>query len=147
MIYFTQRWTMVVLLSVLLPLVAFVPTSALSAQDRPKVTVSLQIRSGVPNPKWVITSAKEITKVRDLMDGLPNAAPVQAPPFGAFHLVPNSAVAGFPQNVLVFNGVIQVTGADETTQTFEDTKGLGHFLVTQTRKHGIKVPPSLTTSF
>jgi len=109
----------------------FLMTNLASPQAQPKVDVSVQVRSGVPNPGWVINNPNDIAQLQALINGLPSAAPVQQPPFGAFRLDSNESISGFPQTVLVFNGVMEISKADGTTQFFQDAKGLSAFLVSK----------------
>jgi len=106
-------------------------TGVASPQAQPQVRVTVQVKSGLPNPSWVITNLTDIAQLQTLITGLPTVAPAQPHPFGAFRLVANDAVTGFPKSILVFGGTVEVVNADGTTQFLQDTKGLTEFLVSK----------------
>jgi hypothetical protein len=140
MINFKNTWGLVVFLNVSIVVTFLFPTHLVSGQDQPQVVVSLQITSGVPNPSLVVTNLNDIAQLQQFINGLPNAAPIEEPPFGGFTLLSNEAISGFPQNVVVFNGVVKVNKADGTIEFFQDRRGLKGFLVNKAIENSIVVP-------
>jgi hypothetical protein len=117
----------------------FLTPDRAASQTQPMVVVTLEVKSGLPNPGWTITSPDEITKIRSLSSGLSGIAPVDAPIFGAFLLRSNEGTTGLPQTILLYNGVIETHSANGTSQFLQDTKGLGPLIASDGQAHGVCV--------
>lgn len=99
-----------------------------------RIGVIVLLHSGLPNPSFDITEPHDIADLKALSRDLPPAGETTIP-FGGFQLV-NQGVPEFPEEVLVFRGLIR-TFRGGTTAYFKDARGLEHWLVTQARNRGI----------
>src|SRR2546425_6458419 len=84
----------------------------ISAQG-PRIQVSILMYSGVQDPQWPITDPAQIETLRSFMQNIPPTGAPAWPTLGyrGFQLV-NTSISGFPQEVRVLNGVIQIFDND-----------------------------------
>ena len=94
--------------------------------------------SGMQNPHWSFTSTNDLKTLRSMLMKLPEAQTPQWPSldYRGLMLTADEKKTGFPQMVVVFNGVIQLTEHGQK-RFFQDTKGLENFLKDEARKRGL----------
>jgi hypothetical protein len=107
------------------------------AQGQASVDVVLPIRFGVPNPGWRFEETADLDRLRMFISDLPEAEPIEGPQFGGFILSSEDSSLQFPVEVIVYNGVVQITSSDKSINFFRDEKGLESFLVEEAVRRGI----------
>jgi hypothetical protein len=109
----------------------------LYAQGQASVDVVLPIRSGIPNAGWRFEETADLDKLQMFISGLPEAEPIEGPRFGGFILSSEDSSLQFPVEVIVFNGVVQITSSDKSISFFRDEKGLESCIVLYAVSRGV----------
>jgi len=104
-----------------------------------KIRVLALMNSGEPDPSWEITAEHDLTVLKKSLAALRSAGKPDWPSLGwrGFQLV-NEGIAGFPEEVQVFKGIIRITNGLKTDY-YRDLHGLEKWLERQAREHRIRV--------
>ena len=108
---------------------AFVCGSALAADKAEKITVTVEIFSGRPNPTFEITDATAVARLKESLDRLPVLAMTEeeGSEFGRLGyrgilITHDGSVEGIPRYIQCLNGKVKVLGArGEGARFFKDT--------------------------
>ncbi len=108
---------------------AFVCGSVVAADKAEKITVTVEIFSGRPNPTFEITDTSAIDRLRDSLDRIPVLAMTEEEggEFGRLGyrgilITHDGSVEGIPRYIQFLNGKVKVLGArGEGARFFKDT--------------------------
>ena len=108
---------------------AFVCGSALAADKAEKITVTVEIFSGRPNPTFEITDATAVARLKESLDRLPVLAMTEEEGsefsrlgYRGILITHDGSVEGIPRYIQFLNGKVQVLGArGEGAGFFKDT--------------------------
>ena len=134
-----------VLMSVTAFLVAFAFVCGTAVAETPKLTITVEVFSGRPNPTFEITDPAAINRLKDGLNGLPSVELTNedGAAFGRLGyrgiLVTHSGgVEGIPGYVQIVDGKVKVVGADgRDTRFLKDTSRFEKYFLGIAKKKGL----------
>ncbi len=100
--------------------------------------IMLDVYSGRPNPRWFIPD-DQIKTIREKIDGLPEASPVDRDILGyrGFVIKNPNRIEGIPEKIVAFNGVLEITKKEKTVY-YKDEQDLEGYLLKMASELGYK---------
>ena len=125
-------------------ILAFALVCGNAVAETPKLTVTVEVFSGRPNPTFEITDTAAINRLKDGLNGLPSVELTneEGAAFGRLGyrgvvITHTGSVEGIPSYVQIVDGKVKVAADGRTTRFLKDTSKFEKYFLGMAKKKGL----------